>query len=300
MLSRAEKLAFLAGLWDGDGSIFLQQETKINIVYYSASTALLHDVKALLESLGMIATIYEYEGTSRANMVRVVGSTACLKFLQEVPSGKCARVTYQPKKQFSAEEHITEVKTLTGEFKVYDLEVADDHSFIANGLVSHNCFGMGALKFQDYARVSYKLYYDLEECQDIRAKYFDLYKGVAKWHKQVGFGKRNGMFPIETLYGRRIIADAFTKATNFPVQGTEKDIVALAISFITDRFERDKLPGMLVNCIHDELVAEVPDAYAEDVKAAMEQEMIRAAHMILKTVKVRADGHIVDKWSEAK
>lgn len=298
-MSRDEKVQMLAGLWEGDGTIVLQGDTKINIGYYSSSDELQANVRALVESLGYICTHYENK-ESRTNMLRITGSTSSLRFLADVPSTKCAKTKYQPKKQFSAEEHITEVKTLTGEFKVYDLEVADDHSFIANGLVSHNCFGMGATKFQDYARVSYKLYYDLETCMDIRDKYFGLYRGVAKWHKKVGLGKRNGMFPIETLYGRRIIADAFTKATNFPVQGTEKDIVALAISFIVDKLQALKLPGALVNCVHDELVAEADEAYAEDVKHVMETEMIRAAHMILKTVKVRADGHIVDRWSQAK
>lgn len=161
-------------------------------------------------------------------------------------------------------------------------------------------FGMGPAKFQEFARMGYKLYFDLDTCSLMRDRYFSLYPGVGRWHKKVGFGKRNGFYPIQTLYGRKITADGFTKATNFPVQGTEKDIVALAISFITDRLIQTQLDGFLVNCIHDELVAEVSEHDAEYVREIMSEEMIRAAHMILKTVKVRADGHIVDMWSAAK
>jgi DNA polymerase-1 len=105
---------------------------------------------------------------------------------------------------------------------------------------------------------------------------------------------------VESLYGRRIIADSFTKATNFPVQATEKDIVAFAISFIHDRLQREKVDGILVNCVHDEIICEAAEQDAPKVLQIMQEEMIRAGQLILKTVQVKAEGHIANYWDEAK
>lgn len=183
---------------------------------------------------------------------------------------------------------------------VYDITVEDDHSFIANGLVSHNCFGMGAPKFQEYARTSYELYYSEEQSREIRNRYFSLYKGVKQWHTRCSRTERGGKYYVESLYGRRIIADSFTKATNFPVQATEKDIVAFAISFIHDRLQREKVDGILVNCVHDEIICEAAEQDAPKVLQIMQEEMIRAGQLILKTVQVKAEGHIANYWDEAK
>jgi hypothetical protein len=183
---------------------------------------------------------------------------------------------------------------------VYDITVEDDHSFIANGLVSHNCFGMGATKFQDFVRKSYNLFYTEERCIDIRNKYFALYTGVKRWHQLTGRKEKGGKYHVESLYGRRMIADQFTKATNFPVQATEKDIVAFAMCFIMDRFKKEGLDATLVNMVHDELVSEAREDQAERALKIMEEEMVRAGQLILKTVKVVAEGKIADYWDDAK
>jgi DNA polymerase-1 len=191
--------------------------------------------------------------------------------------------------------HIATAATVNG--IEYD-EVTADQRKAAKAANFGLCFGMGAAKFKEFALISYDLYYTEDKCKEIRDAYFSLYRGVQQWHYKVGKTERNGFYTCQTLYGRRVYADGFTKATNFPVQGTEKDIMAFAICFIHDRFKKEGLDAALVNCVHDELVAECSEDIADKVLHIMEEEMVRAGKLILKTVRVKAEGKVVDLWSQ--
>lgn len=304
MLNREEKLQLIAGLWDGDGSIHVAGDSKINIHYYSVSFQLITDLKTVCESLGFTVKIYKDASFTNKGLgkhiLRISGSKSNVRFLEIVPTAKAKGVDYKPKKLFSAEELLQDKQLLEGSFDVYDITVEDDHSFMANGLVSHNCFGMGATKFQDYALTQYGLYKTLEECQDIKYRFLELYKGVREWHLRVGNSARNGLYYTRSLYGRDAITDNFNAATNYPVQGTEKDIVAFAFIFINERLKREKLDGYLINFVHDEIVADCSEEDADKVLKVIEEEMVRAAYMILKTVKVKAEGHVGYYWDTAK
>jgi DNA polymerase I-like protein with 3'-5' exonuclease and polymerase domains len=187
--------------------------------------------------------------------------------------------------------------------RVYDFRVANDHSFIANHIVSHNCFGMGAKAFVQYAYSNYDLYYTLEEAKIYRARYFNLYKEIKNWHERVKRSQVGGKFLTETFWGRRAWAGGFTDACNYPVQGTEGDIMKYAQILIHQDLKKRKLDkwASMVNMVHDEVVVEAHKDCVNEVKELVESNMSKAGNLILRNiVPVRAKGEIVTNWADGK
>lgn len=52
----------------------------------------------------------------------------------------------------------------------------------------------------------------------------------------------------------------------------------------------------LILQIHDELVVEVPDKYAEMAKVRLEELMVEAAQEMVKDVPFVAEGEVMDRW----
>lgn len=89
------------------------------------------------------------------------------------------------------------------------------------------------------------------------------------------------------------------KFTNYLVQGTAADLIKDALVKI------HKAGVPVVNVVHDEIVAEVPEADAEEagriiVEAMTEFGEDEPGGKILRAVPLEAEAQIVDRWSEAK
>jgi DNA polymerase-1 len=54
----------------------------------------------------------------------------------------------------------------------------------------------------------------------------------------------------------------------------------------------------VVNTVHDEIVVEVREDQAEEVKHIVEHEMVRAGESILKVVPTVAEATLADYWSK--
>lgn len=65
-------------------------------------------------------------------------------------------------------------------------------------------------------------------------------------------------------------------AVNMPIQGTQADMIKLAMIRIADRLRDAKAQSRLIMQIHDELVLEVHNSELEAVKSVVEEEMISA------------------------
>jgi DNA polymerase I-like protein with 3'-5' exonuclease and polymerase domains len=57
---------------------------------------------------------------------------------------------------------------------------------------------------------------------------------------------------------------------------------------------------LMCNSVHDELVAEAPDEYAEVARHQVEQAMLVAGNHYLTNLKIKADADIGPSWGEAK
>ena len=137
--------------------------------------------------------------------------------------------------------------------------------------------------------------------------YLEKYHGVRDYmERTISEAKENGY--AQTLYGRRrpmpeLKASNFNTrsfgervARNMPIQGTAADIIKLAMVNVYRRLKSEGLQTRLILQVHDELIAEGPEAEAEQVKTLLEQEMARAATL---SIPLTAEAHIGHTWAEA-
>jgi len=85
-------------------------------------------------------------------------------------------------------------------------------------------------------------------------------------------------------------------AQNTPMQGAGADIIKLAMLATAARIARERWPVKMLLTVHDELVFESPPAIAEEVGAALKQEM-EAVYQL--SVPLEVDIGIADNWADA-
>ena len=114
--------------------------------------------------------------------------------------------------------------------------------------------------------------------------YLAKYSGVDAFMKNTVANAKKNLY-VETLFGRRryipeinaanknVQAAANRIAMNTPIQGTAADIIKLAMIKVYDRLEREQLPARLILQVHDELIVEVKEEYAEKAAELLKQEM---------------------------
>ncbi len=112
----------------------------------------------------------------------------------------------------------------------------------------------------------------------------------------------------ETLYGRRrylpdinshnatVRGFAERNAINAPIQGSEADIIKLAMIYIWQRFKAEGLRSKMTLQVHDELNFSVYPDEAEQVQRIVVQEMQEAAKL---QVPLTVDAGWGDNWLEA-
>ncbi len=114
---------------------------------------------------------------------------------------------------------------------------------------------------------------------------------------------------VKTLTGRRrTIPEIFSTsqnrrsqgerlAINTVVQGTAADLMKAAMVRVQHRIDRDRLPLKMLLQIHDELVLETPEAFAETHAAIVCEEMENVTSL---RVPLRTEAGIGDNWMDAK
>jgi DNA polymerase I len=86
------------------------------------------------------------------------------------------------------------------------------------------------------------------------------------------------------------------EAMNYPIQGASADIAKLALGYV--REELEGLDARLINCIHDEFVAECAEDISGEVSEMTREAMIRAGEEILDKVPVEVEVVISREWSK--
>ena len=91
---------------------------------------------------------------------------------------------------------------------------------------------------------------------------------------------------------------------NNPIQTTAahqtKRSMVYIFNYIINKGHQFKV--LIVNCIHDEIVLEVPEYLAEEYKHVLGAAMRKAAneYLVSGLVQMKADANIGDNWYEAK
>lgn len=140
--------------------------------------------------------------------------------------------------------------------------------------------------------------------------YFKEYAGVKKYiDSTIASAKEKGY--VETLYGRRryipelasdnhqLRAAGERMAVNMPIQGTNADIIKLAMvaldTALREKYSPDE--ARITLQVHDELVLECKAEIAEEVATLAKQKMVEVAEL---KVPVEVNAHIGDRWGELK
>jgi len=190
-------------------------------------------------------------------------------------------------------------RTAAGLLEVQPDQVTKEQRQLAKAVNFGLLYGMGAPRLQEYAWEEYGVRLSEAEAYQHRARWFELYPGIRKWHDRVG-GKVNGRRAIETrtLYGRRRLGvDYLPDALNSPVQGSGADGLKGALVHLFEH--RNDVPHTrLVNVVHDELLAECPLAEAEATAMWLKTHMESAMQEVVNgKVPTPVEIHIGQSWA---
>ncbi len=146
------------------------------------------------------------------------------------------------------------------------------------------------------------------EAQQLIEEYQRAFPGVTRYlHRVVEAARQKGY--VETLLGRRryvpnINARNRTErsmaeriAVNMPIQGTQADMIKLAMVHIYHRLQREGYQAKMLLQVHDELVFEMPLEEVEPVRQLIAEEMTRA--LPLEGVPIEVDIGVGDNWLDA-
>ena len=162
-------------------------------------------------------------------------------------------------------------------------------------------FGMGAARFRAYARDGYGVELDEREAAAAREAFFATFPGIARWHDRVSRLTRRSGSPVtvRTVLGRRKRFGeraSFNAALNIPVQGTAAEGFKRAMVELYPALHA--MGGRGVLCVHDEYIAEVPAARAEEARQRIVEIMREAMASVVSTVPIEVDAKVADDWSE--
>ena len=143
--SRENLRQLLVGALRGDGCL----KNPRRIAYKTASPHLAHQVAEVFMRLGYLPSVQSYEskraGWATAYHVRV-GGAQCARLAREFPElGLACPENLKPKQDVFADEQFFYVPVLSAkmsgeeELDVFNLEVEEDHTYVANRVAVHNC-----------------------------------------------------------------------------------------------------------------------------------------------------------------
>lgn len=155
---------------------------------------------------------------------------------------------------------------------------------------------------------------DRKEAQEFYNEYFSTFTGLSSYLDQTkAVTARKGY--TETLFGRRryfsgfksqlpfIRAQAERMAINAPIQGTQADLIKIAMKKISDHIDKEGQSEniRMVLQVHDELVFEVKEKMVEEVVKKFTNIMETVIpEEKLKGVPIVAEANVGDNWGEMK
>ena len=185
-------------------------------------------------------------------------------------------------------------------FGMAEAEVTPDKRRVAKTINFGVIYGMSAF------RLSNELGIPRGEAQKFIDAYFATYAGVRGFIDKA-VAEAEGCGYSTTIQGRRRPIAAINSrnrtekqaaervAVNTPIQGSAADIVKLAMIRVDAAFRAECPLAKLLLQVHDELIAEAPEAEAPAVAALMKREMEAAIELSLP---LRADVEVARRWGD--
>ncbi len=179
---------------------------------------------------------------------------------------RIAAALAKDKNMLLAFENNEDIHTSTAA-KIWELkldEVTKDQRRIAKAINFGLIFGQGPQGFARTAGIKF------EEAKQFINKYFEVFSGIKEWMElSKALASERGY--VETLFGRRrslpeinsplhqVRAQAERMAINMPIQGTEADLIKLAMIQVARDLPKISQDANLLLQVHDELVFELPE-----------------------------------------
>lgn len=183
---------------------------------------------------------------------------------------RIAAALSKDKAMLEAFENGEDIHTATAA-KIWDLkpeDVTKDQRRVAKAINFGLLFGQGPQGLSRTADISYA------EAKDFIDRYFVAFSGIREF-MDTAKALASAQGYVETLFGRKrplpeinsplqmVRAQAERMAINMPVQGTEADLIKLAMIDVAKELPKVSKDARLLLQVHDELVLEVPE---KDVK----------------------------------
>jgi len=182
----------------------------------------------------------------------------------------------------------------SGEVTKNDRQTAKAINF---GLV----YGQRGAGLCTYARTNYGVTLTLEQAEELRARFFTTYKGLAQWHRTAWL---RAPFVLEsrTLLGRRRLARSddtdwgrWQLLINHSVQGTGADGLKRSLVRLFSELPPD---ARLIACVHDEVILEADRGDAPQVEVWAANVMVEEMSKLLPGIPVRVEHTICESWNQ--
>lgn len=165
---------------------------------------------------------------------------------------------------------------------------------------------MSKFKLADTMQIS------VEEADKIIQRFFKVVPKVEYFLNTLGnLAKSRGFIKTAPPYGRIRWFDGYNDSDNFkrlgeieragknsPIQGTNADIIKLALIETQEYIDSNNLPINILLSVYDEIQTECPEELAEQWKQDLDNIMVKAASSVIKTVPVVVDCKIADYWDK--
>ncbi|RDV81693.1 DNA polymerase [Ammonifex thiophilus] len=210
-------------------------------------------------------------------------------------------------------------------------EVTKEERQMAKALNFGLIYGMQGETLRTYAETGYGVVLSPGEAEEVRRKFFELYRGVDRWHGEMkrrcrdegefikfwqhdyrrGFywegrpyvrtrlGRLRVWPVVEDGNGGKRKAGALTEALNTPVQGSAADLLKLSmVRLYRELLRRGWEDVWMTATVHDELHLECPENLAEGAKELLVSCMEGAGRELFPEVPVVAEAVVARDWGE--
>ncbi len=137
----------------------------------------------------------------------------------------------------------------------------------------------------------------VEEAEKLLNKFFKVYSGVDNYVKRQVREKKY----VQTVLGRKYYINTYSEqgknnTLNSPVQGTAGDMIKKAVAKV-HREWKFEFPFCVIGLIHDEMIADAPKEYAEEVGKFMQKCMIETGEEMCPSVPFEAKIYMGSSWA---
>lgn len=164
---------------------------------------------------------------------------------------------------------------------------------------------MSEYKLSSTAQVSVKA------AKDIIDMFFSKVPKVKAFLNMLGdLGKRNGYIRTDPYFRRirwfpekdekdfKVMGSIERASKNTIPQGINASITKYALVLLQNKIDYNRYPVRILLTIHDSIVTESRKDFSERWKVILNDTMVEAAQILIKTVPIKVDYYISDRWKK--